>query len=79
MITESNGRRMRRFNDAYRSVGGKVGIGVTDVRWADQLMVGAVVSDDYKEIRHGTTMEVVYGSCLILRLRKRARVRQAKS
>jgi outer membrane receptor protein involved in Fe transport len=61
-ITESNGRRMRRFNDGYRSLGGRVAVGVTGVRWADRFMVGAVASNDYKEIQHGTTMEVVYGN-----------------
>jgi outer membrane receptor protein involved in Fe transport len=62
IITESNGRRVRRFNDAYQSVGGKFGIGFTDVKWADRFMIGGVFSGDYKEIQHGTTMQVVYGN-----------------
>jgi outer membrane receptor protein involved in Fe transport len=61
-ITESNGKKVRRFNDAYRSAGGKFGIGFTDVKWADQFMIGGIVSGDYKEIQHGTTMQVVYGN-----------------
>lgn len=61
-ITESNGRKVRRFNDGYRSAGGKFGIGFTDVKWADRFMVGGVISNDYKEIQNGTTMEVVYGN-----------------
>ncbi|MDR2914411.1 MAG: TonB-dependent receptor [Tannerella sp.] len=61
-ITESNGKKVRRFNDAYKSAGGKFGIGLTDVKWADQFMVGGVFSKDYKENQHGTTMQVVYGN-----------------
>ena len=61
-ITESDGRRVKRFNDGYRSVGGKVGVGFEGLKWADKVMLSAVLSDDYKEIQNGTTMEVVYGN-----------------
>lgn len=61
-ITESNGKKVRRFNDAYRSAGGKAGIGFTDVKWADRFMVGGVFSKEYKEIQTGTTMKIVYGN-----------------
>ncbi len=48
----------RRFNDAYRSTGGIVNIGFTDVKWADQFFVGITGSDDYKEVQHGAFMTI---------------------
>jgi hypothetical protein len=35
--------------------------GFTDVKWADRMMVGAVVSGMDKQAQHGATMETVYG------------------
>lgn len=59
-----NGRyeyvRAKRFNDAYRSVGGQFEIGFTDVKWADQFLIGYNVSDDHNEIQHGTYMSIPY-------------------
>lgn len=49
----------KRFNDAYESLGGMAQIGYTDVKWADQFLVGVTVSDDYKEIQHGTFMTIM--------------------
>jgi outer membrane receptor protein involved in Fe transport len=43
----------RRFNDAYKSKGGMLQVGFTDVKWADQFYVGITGSDDYKEVQHG--------------------------
>lgn len=60
-IIDSNGKRVPRFHDAYRSFGGKFNIGFTDVRWADQFLIGAVLSQSYNEIQNGATMRVVYG------------------
>ncbi|EIJ37370.1 outer membrane receptor protein [Galbibacter orientalis DSM 19592] len=48
----------KRFNDAYRSTGGVVEVGFTDVKWADQFLVGFTGSDDYKEIQHGAFMTI---------------------
>lgn len=48
----------RRFNDAYRSAGGIVQLGYTDVKWADQFYVGFTGSDDYKEVQHGAFMTI---------------------
>ncbi|CDF81110.1 TonB-dependent receptor [Formosa agariphila KMM 3901] len=48
----------RRFNDAYRSVGGMAQIGFTDVKWADQFFIGLTGSDDYKEVQHGAFMTI---------------------
>ncbi|SIQ43179.1 TonB-dependent receptor [Maribacter ulvicola] len=48
----------RRFNDAYRSTGGKAEIGFTDVKWADKFFIGVTGSDDYKEVQHGAFMTI---------------------
>ena len=58
---DSKGEKVTRFHDAYRSFGGKFNIGFTDVKWADQFLIGAVLSKAYKEIQNGATMQVVYG------------------
>lgn len=59
-----NGRyeyvRAKRFNDAYRSAGGRIEMGFTDVAWANQFFVGYNGSDDYNEIQHGTYMSIPY-------------------
>ncbi|MFI8602839.1 TonB-dependent receptor [Cellulophaga baltica] len=48
----------RRFNDAYRSTGGMVHLGYTNVSWADQFFIGLTASDDYKEVQHGAFMTI---------------------
>ena len=53
--------RAKRFNDGYKSAGGKFDFGFTKLKWADQIMLGIIYSDMYKEVQHGATMEVVYG------------------
>lgn len=59
-----NGRydyvRAKRFNDAYRSIGGKLAAGFTSVKWADQFFISYTGSDDYNEIQHGTYMSIPY-------------------
>ncbi|MCE7054625.1 TonB-dependent receptor [Algoriphagus sp. AGSA1] len=59
-----NGRyeyvRAKRFNDAYKSYGANVQLGFTNVRWADQFLIGYNVSDDYNEVQHGTYMTIPY-------------------
>ena len=50
----------KRFNDAYRSAGGRFEVGFTDVKWADQFFLGFNASDTYNEIPHGTTMARPY-------------------
>lgn len=52
--------RARRFNDAYRSIGGRIELGFTDVKWADQFFIGYNGSDDYNEIQHGRYMTIPY-------------------
>ena len=52
--------RAKRFNNTYRSVGGRFEAGFTNVKWADQFFLGYNVSDTYSEIPHGTTMARPY-------------------
>ena len=60
-ITKSDGKKVKRFHDAYNSIGGKFDIGFTDIKWADQFLVGTVLSKNDQEVQNGTTMQVVYG------------------
>ena len=60
--TKSNGQKVRRFHDAYESFGGKFNFGFTNVKWADQFLIGAILSQNYKEMQNGATMQVVYGN-----------------
>ncbi|WP_435136016.1 TonB-dependent receptor [Formosa sp. A9] len=48
----------RRFNDAYKSTGGMMEFGFTNVKWADQFFIGITGSDDYKEVQHGAFMTI---------------------
>ncbi|KJD36621.1 TonB-dependent receptor [Tamlana sedimentorum] len=52
--------RAKRFNNTYKSLGGRFEVGFTDTKWADQFFVGYNGSSNYKEIPHGTTMSVPY-------------------
>ncbi|MFH7000776.1 TonB-dependent receptor [Flavobacterium bizetiae] len=52
--------KAKRFNDAYRSVGGRIEAGFTDVKWADTFLIGFNASDDYNEIQHGQAMSKPY-------------------
>jgi len=52
--------RAKRFNDTYKSIGGRFQAGFTDVSWADQFFIGYNISKTYNEIPHGTTMAVPY-------------------
>ncbi len=47
--------RAKRFNNTYKSIGGRFEAGFTDVKWADQFFLGYNISDTYNEIPHGTT------------------------
>src|SRR5690606_37598910 len=62
--TLPNGRleqvRARRFNDAYKSLGGQVEAGFTDVSWADHFFIGFNASDSYRDIQHGLYMSKPY-------------------
>ncbi len=52
--------RAKRFNNTYRTIGGRFEVGFTNVKWADQFFLGYNVSDTYSEIPHGTTMARPY-------------------
>lgn len=52
--------RAKRFNNDYKSVGGRFEVGFTDTKWADQFFVGYNGSSNYTEIPHGITMAVPY-------------------
>lgn len=52
--------RTKRFNDSYRTAGGRFEAGFTNVKWADQFFLGYNISDTYNEIPHGTTMARPY-------------------
>jgi outer membrane receptor protein involved in Fe transport len=59
-----NGReehiRAKRFNDMYRSFGGRIEAGYTNVAWADQFFIGYNRSYDYNQIQHGLFMTKPY-------------------
>jgi len=59
--TMAMGQRGKRFHDAYRSSGGRMSVGYTDVAWADRFQVGGLLSRSYDEIQHGRTMIRPYG------------------
>ena len=52
--------RVKRFNDAFKSIGARVEVGFTDVKWADSFLLGFNISDSYNEIQHGLYMTVPY-------------------
>jgi len=52
--------RGKRFNDAYRSYGGRAEIGFTDVKWADNFMVNYNYSHTFDEVQHGQYMSRPY-------------------
>jgi outer membrane receptor protein involved in Fe transport len=62
--TLPNGRvekvRAKRFNDAFRSFGSRTELGYTNVKWADNFMIGYTGSDTYKEVQHGQYMATPY-------------------
>lgn len=52
--------RAKRFNNDYRSIGGRFEVGFSDTKWADQFFIGYNGSSNHTEIPHGTTMAVPY-------------------
>jgi len=61
---QPNGReervRAKRFNDAFRSYGSRFELGYTDVKWANNFMIGYTGSEAYKEVQHGQYMATPY-------------------
>lgn len=52
--------RGKRFNDAYKSYGGRFEAGFTGVKWADNLMLNYNYSNTYDEVQHGQYMSRPY-------------------
>ncbi|MGY5355127.1 TonB-dependent receptor [Wenyingzhuangia sp. IMCC45467] len=52
--------RAKRFNNTYKSFGGRFEFGITDKKWTDQFFIGYNGSSNYREIPHGVTMAVPY-------------------
>lgn len=59
-----NGRyeyiRAKRFESMYRSVGGRLEAGYTNVDWADTFLISYNGSQDYNQIQHGQYMTKPY-------------------
>ncbi|MEM1321579.1 MAG: TonB-dependent receptor plug domain-containing protein [Bacteroidota bacterium] len=53
--------RARRFNDAFRSVLGRLKLGVQDLSWADELLLTTSYSEVFKEWQHGVRAENPWG------------------
>ncbi|WP_082063506.1 TonB-dependent receptor [Draconibacterium sediminis] len=52
---------VRRFHDRYRSGSLKLETGLVDKSFADQLLLGFMLSANDKQVQHGATMNTVYG------------------
>lgn len=64
-ITAPDGRQVpiksaKRFSDAYKTYGGRVEVGFTNVKWADSFLIGYSGTHAYKEIQHGLYMTRPY-------------------
>lgn len=59
-----NGRyeyiRAKRFESMYRSIGGRLEAGFTNVDWADTFLISYNGSEDYNQIQHGQYMTKPY-------------------
>lgn len=67
-IFDSNGNleeenvEVERFHDAYRSTTAQVETGFVDRSFADQLLIGVLVSGDDNDVQTGATMATVFGA-----------------
>lgn len=52
--------RVKRFENRYRSYGGRFEGGFTDVKWADTFLIGLNMSEDHNQIQHGQYMTKPY-------------------
>lgn len=52
----------KRFHDSYYSSGIRGNAGLTRKKWADELLLGFMLSAMERDIQTGATMEVVYGN-----------------
>ncbi|MFV0589929.1 MAG: TonB-dependent receptor domain-containing protein [Draconibacterium sp.] len=53
---------VRRFHDRYRSASLKLETGFVNQHFADNLLLGILLSGNDKEVQHGATMNTVYGA-----------------
>lgn len=52
--------RAKRFDDVFRSYGSNFQLGYSDVKWANNFMIGYTGSNSYKEVQHGQYMKTPY-------------------
>ncbi|WP_206081844.1 TonB-dependent receptor [Maribellus sediminis] len=55
---------VRRFHDRYRSASVKLESGYINKPFADNLLVGVMLSTNDKQVQHGATMNTVYGGIM---------------
>lgn len=54
-------QEVRRFHDAYESQMVKIETGFRGLSFADEIMVGLSLADNYDEVQHGVSMDRVFG------------------
>ena len=67
-VVKGNGDKEKkwypRFHDRYKSATGKLEMGVTNKKYADNLLVGFILTGNNKQQQTGATMAKVYGGVL---------------
>lgn len=53
---------VKQFHDGYRSGGGQLELGVTNKKYADELLIGILASGNHQDIQTGVTMDQVFGA-----------------
>ena len=66
MVDKSSGQFLprsdfKRFHDRYKSATAMFEVGVTGKKYADKLMIGAILSGNDMQVQNGTLMRYVYG------------------
>lgn len=59
---KSSPQWVRRFNDGYESAGLQLEAGVSNKKFADQLLLGFIISGNEQGVQTGVTMESVFGA-----------------
>lgn len=54
-------QEVKRFHDAYESRMAKLEAGFRNLVWADEVMAGFSLADNYDEVQHGVSMDRVFG------------------
>jgi hypothetical protein len=57
--------KIQRFHDAYKSQTAQIEVGVMDKKYADKLLLGLIVSGNYKELQTGHNMNIVIGEAFV--------------